>query len=55
MNTEVDTQNQPMGGARERNQGAEGVCSPIGGATISGTKLSSKEYTWSNPWLQPHM
>jgi hypothetical protein len=24
----------PNGGARESSQGAEGVCSPIGGATI---------------------
>jgi hypothetical protein len=24
----------PNGGARERTQGAEGVCSPIGGTTI---------------------
>ena len=25
----------PNGGARESTQGAEGICSPIGGATIS--------------------
>jgi hypothetical protein len=22
---------------------------------IPGTKLPTKEYTWSDPWLQPHM
>ena len=22
---------------------------------LPGTKLPTKEYTWSDPWLQPHM
>ena len=49
----------PDGGARERTQGAEGVCSPIGGTTISTnqtpypelleTKPPTKEYTLSDP------
>jgi hypothetical protein len=51
-------------GSRERTQGAEGVCSSIGGTTIwtnqyprelPGTKPPTKENTWSNPWLQLHM
>jgi hypothetical protein len=51
------------GGARERTQGAEGVCSPRVGATIwtnqylpelPGTKPPTKEYTWRNSWLQLH-
>jgi hypothetical protein len=42
-NTEVDAHSQlldgsqgraPNGGARESNQGAKGVCNPIGGTTI---------------------
>ena len=53
----------PSGGARERIQGAEGVCNPRG-RTISTnqtcppelpeTKPPIKNYTWRNLWLQPH-
>jgi hypothetical protein len=49
------------GGARERTQGTEGVCSPIGGTTICdnqhpppkipGTKPPTKVYGWRDPWL----
>jgi hypothetical protein len=51
----------------ERTEGVEGVCNPIGRTTIStnqtplhvpelqGTKPPTKEYTWRDPWLQPHM
>ena len=52
----------PNGGARERTQEDEGVCSTIGGTTIwatqyfqrPGTKTSTREFTWSYPWLQTH-
>jgi hypothetical protein len=39
-------------------------CSPIEGATVStsqtpqefpGTRLPTKEYTWTDPWLWQHM
>jgi hypothetical protein len=50
----------PNEGARERTQGAEGVCSPIGGTTIwinqypspelSGTKPLITENTWWDSW-----
>jgi hypothetical protein len=39
-NTEVDAQSHwtehgiPNGGTRERTEGAEGACSPIGGTTV---------------------
>jgi hypothetical protein len=51
------TSGSPIGGARERNEGIEGVCNPIGRTTIStnqtltptselpGTKPSTKEYS----------
>jgi len=54
----------PNGGIRKRTQGAEEVCTHLGRTTISanqtppelsGTKPPTKEYTWSNPWLQQHM
>jgi hypothetical protein len=51
----------PNGGVREKTEGAEGVCSPIGRTRISTnqmsprTKPTTKEYTWSDPWLQMHM
>jgi hypothetical protein len=50
--------------ARERIQGDAGVCNPIGGTTIwtnqypselPGTIPPTKDYTWRDPWLQPHM
>jgi hypothetical protein len=48
------------GGVRERTEGAEGGCNPIGRTTIStnqapeipGTKLPTKEYRWRDPWLK---
>jgi hypothetical protein len=52
------------GGVRERTERAEGVCNSEGRTMIStnqippelpGTKLPTKEYTWSNPWLLLHM
>jgi len=55
----------PNGRVRGRTDGAEGTCNPIGRTTIPtnqpplpehpGTKLPTKEYTWSDPWLQLHM
>ena len=56
----------PDGGVKEGTEGAEGVCSPVGGATVStsqtppplelpGTGPPTKEYTWKDPWFQPHM
>jgi hypothetical protein len=54
----------PNGGVREKTEGADGVCSHIGGTTISthqmppelpGTKPPTKEHTWRDPWLQLHM
>jgi hypothetical protein len=48
----------PNGIVRERTEGAEGVCNPIGRTTIStkqtstelpGTKPSTKEYTGRDP------
>jgi len=54
----------PNGGVRERTEGAEGVCNPIGGTTtltnqtppeLPGTKPPTNEYTWRDPWLQLHM
>jgi len=48
----------PNGGIRGRTEGAGGVCNPIG-RTISinltpqsSQRVPTKEYTWSNPWLQ---
>ena len=68
-NTEADTSSQllewaPNGGLRERTEGAEGVCNPIGWTSIStnqispefpGTKPPTKEYTRRDPWPQLHM
>ena len=55
----------PQKGGREKTEGAEGVCSPIEGTDsywtnqyppeLPGTKPPTKEYTWRDPWLQPHM
>jgi hypothetical protein len=58
----------PNGGVMECTEGAEGVCNPIGRATIStnhtphppppelpGSKPPTKEYTWSDPWFQLHL
>jgi hypothetical protein len=56
----------PSGGVRERTEGAEGVCSPIGRTTIAtnkththpeflGPKPPTEEYTWRDPGLQLHM
>jgi hypothetical protein len=52
----------PNGGVRERTEGTEVVYNPLGGTTIStkqtelpGSKPPTKEYTWRDPWLQPHM
>jgi len=52
----------PYEGVRERTEGAEIVCNPIGRTIITtnqdpparfpGTKPSTKEYTWEYPWLQ---
>jgi hypothetical protein len=51
----------------EKSEEAGRVCNPIGRTTLStnqpppqppelsGTKPSTKEYTWRNPWLQSHM
>jgi hypothetical protein len=48
----------PSEGVRERTEGAEEVCNPIGRATVStkqisldlsGTKPANKEYTWRDP------
>jgi hypothetical protein len=52
------------GVVRERTEGAEGVCNPIGRTTIStnetslelpGTKLPTKAYTWRDPWWELHV
>ena len=49
------------GGVRERTEGPEGVCKPIGRTTIStnqispelpGTKPPTIEHTWRHPWPQ---
>ena len=54
----------PNEGVGEGTEGAERVCSPMEGATvstgqnpqeISGTGPPTKEYTWRDPWLWPHM
>jgi hypothetical protein len=54
----------PNGGARGRTERAEGVCNPIGEATMStnkyppelpGTKPPAREYAWRDPWIQPHI
>jgi hypothetical protein len=53
----------PNGGVRRKTEGAEGVCDLIGGTTVSTNHYlqSSQElnhqpeYTWRDPWLQPHM
>jgi hypothetical protein len=54
---------EPNGGVRERNEVADGVCNPIGRTSVnqldatevSGTKPPTKEYKWSNPWIQDHI
>jgi hypothetical protein len=54
------------GGVKGRTEGAEGVYHPIERSTISTnppppppdlprTKPPTKEYTWSDPWLQLNM
>jgi len=52
------------GGVRERTEGAEQVCNPIGRTTISTyqiplelprTKRPNIDYPWRGPWLQLHM
>jgi hypothetical protein len=58
-------QGVPNREVKERTEGAEGVCNLIERITIStnqtlspelpGTKPLTKEYTWRNLWLQPHM
>ena len=53
----------PNGGVREGTEGDVVVCNPIGRTTIlanetpelAGTKPPTKEDTWRDPWLQPHM
>jgi hypothetical protein len=42
------------GGARERTQGAEGVCNPIGGTTIS-TNQYATEIPGTKPPTKVHM
>jgi hypothetical protein len=47
------------------SEGTEGICNPIGRRTtistnqtpseLSGTKLLTIVYTWSNQWLQSHI
>jgi hypothetical protein len=50
----------------EGTEGAEGVCNPTEGATMSkgqipcplelpGTGPQTKEYAWRDPWRCPHM
>jgi hypothetical protein len=49
----------PDGEIENGTEGSEGVCSPMVGATVSpellGTGPPTKEYTWRDPWLWPHM
>jgi hypothetical protein len=56
----------PSGRVRRRTEGAEGVCHLIGRTILTkqnipppqklpGTKPPTKEYTWWDSWLQPHM
>jgi len=53
----------PNGRIREKTEGAEGVCNTIEritstnrtSAELPGTKSQTNEYTWRDPWLQPHM
>ena len=56
----------PNGGVRGRTDGAEGVFNPILRRTIPTnqtllppelprTKPATQEYTWRDPWLQPHI
>ena len=70
-NIEEDACSQPLDSAQgpwwrswKGTEGAEGVCSPMKGATVStgqtpwellGTEPPTKEYTWRDPWLRPHM
>jgi hypothetical protein len=60
-----DGTREPQWKSKGRTEGTEGVCNPIGRTTISTnqisipelprTKPTTKEYTWSYPWLQMHM
>jgi hypothetical protein len=44
----------PNGRVRERTEGAEGVCNPIGRKISTNQTLPPElqEYTWSDSWLQ---
>jgi len=49
-------QGDPKGGVREKTEGAEGVCKPIGRTTISTNQTppelpgtTTNEYTWRDP------
>ena len=44
----------PNGGVRERNEVAEGLCSPKQPG-LPASKLPTKKYTWRDLWLQPHI
>jgi len=46
------------GGVREKNEGAKGICNPVGRTAVStnqtppelpGTKPPTSEYTWRDP------
>jgi hypothetical protein len=70
-NTEVDACSQPLDwewvhneGVGEGTEGVEGVCSPMGVSNsvnrpdpwwLPGTGPPTKEYTWINSLLWPHM
>ena len=49
------------GGVGEGTEGAEGVCSPVWGATVSTGQAPQRSswgldhQTWRDPWLLPHM
>ena len=49
----------PDGGVGEGTDGAEGICRPMEGATVSTDKIllkaPTKKYTWRDPWRWPHM
>jgi hypothetical protein len=47
----------PNGGVREGTEGAEGEqqCQSARPPVLLGTGPPTKEYTWKDPWLQPHM
>jgi hypothetical protein len=57
-------QGDPSGRVREKTEGTERVCNPIGRTKLSirpltpelpGSKPSTKEYPWRDPWLQLHI